>query len=571
MTYPATSISEVYISLDGSALNAETQRQLIEVEVDSGFNMPATAILRFHDEKLELTDGNKLKLGTVVEIKFNAQGESSPVSIFKGAVTNLEPEFTQSMATTLVVRCHDDIFKLHRGRFSGVYQNVKDSDVVNTVASAAGLTVSVAATTVVHENMFRPNLSDFEFIQSLARRNGYVFRLKDRQLVFKKPEGFESSTQTLKYGQGLLSFLPRFAVASQIDEVNVRGWDLKKKEAVVGKATSTDFAASETKLANGRDKAKSLWSGKTLNITQTPETQSAADELAKAVIKRTSGSDMTAEGTALGNPGIVPGIKVKIESVGDRLSGNYYVTRVRHRMDMADGYRTDFWCGDLGTGTMASLITDDARSLRSNGVAPMGLTRAIVTNVTDDDGFGRVKVKFPTIDDSLESFWAPVVSAGAGDDRGFMVLPEVNDEVLVGFGDGDIDQPFVLGGLWNGRDKLPESPVQNGQVEIRELKTRAGHILRFTDTSGSEKIELIDKTTKNSITIDSATNTITVEAAQDIVLKAMNIKLEGKTKVEISGSMVQAEGQTQIVLKGGMAELSASGITKVSGSMVNIN
>jgi uncharacterized protein involved in type VI secretion and phage assembly len=147
---------------------------------------------------------------------------------------------------------------------------------------------------------------------------------------------------------------------------------------------------------------------------------------------------------------------------------------------------------------------------------------------------------------------------------------------------GDINRPYVLGGLWNGQDVPPQAKsaaVVNGQVEIRELKTRVGHVLRFTDTSGSEKIELIDKSGNNLLEIDTAQNTVTIKAQKDIVLQAtgdilmkgVNIKLEGSAKVDIKAAQVQAQADSQIALKGAMAELSASGITKVSGSMVNIN
>ena len=152
--------------------------------------------------------------------------------------------------------------------------------------------------------------------------------------------------------------------------------------------------------------------------------------------------------------------------------------------------------------------------------------------------------------------------------------------MLVGFVNGDFDRPYVLGGLWNGSDAPPNATaVADGKVEIREWTSRVGHTVRLTDKSGEEKIEVIDKTGKNLLKIDTAKNTVSILAEQDIKLeakgnielKAANIKLEATAKVSVDGSQVQAEAKSQIALKGAMAELSASGITKISGSMVNIN
>jgi len=104
-----------------------------------------------------------------------------------------------------------------------------------------------------------------------------------------------------------------------------------------------------------------------------------------------------------------------------------------------------------------------------------GVAMAIVTNNKDPDGLGRVKVKLPWLDDGFESDWARVVTAMAGAGRGLYWLPEVNDEVLVAFEHGRLDSLYVLGGLWNGKDKPPENN-QDGKNNVRALKSRSGHV-----------------------------------------------------------------------------------------------
>src|SRR5262249_14595935 len=131
-------------------------------------------------------------------------------------------------------------------------------------------------------------------------------------------------------------------------------------------------------------------------------------------------------------------------------------------------------------GARPKLISDliqEANTSETPGNTWGGVVPAIVTNNNDPKGMGRVKVKFPWIDVDLESNWARVAAVGAGNNRGLFWLPEVNDEVLVAFEHGDFNQPYIVGNLWNGKDKTPEAisdAVKNGNVEVRTLKTREG-------------------------------------------------------------------------------------------------
>jgi uncharacterized protein involved in type VI secretion and phage assembly len=204
---------------------------------------------------------------------------------------------------------------------------------------------------------------------------------------------------------------------------------------------------------------------------------------------------------------------------------------------------------------------------------------------------GRVKVKFPWLDDAEESWWARPATPMAGASRGMLFLPEVNDEVLVAFEHGDITRPFILGALWNGQDAPPKTNnevVSSSKVNLRMLKTRAGHTISLDDTEGSEKITISDKTDNNKIEITSSDNGIAITADGDIKLTA-----KGKVAVDATGdATVDAQNATvtakqdatmtatgQLKLKGATVaiesdaqmDIKSSGVLVINGSLVKIN
>jgi uncharacterized protein involved in type VI secretion and phage assembly len=153
----------------------------------------------------------------------------------------------------------------------------------------------------------------------------------------------------------------------------------------------------------------------------------------------------------------------------------------------------------------------------------------------------------------------------AGAARGIFFLPEKEDEVLVAFEHGDPARPYVLGALWNGREQPPETNA-DGENNVRLIATRSGHVLRFDDTAGAERIELIDASGRSSLVIDTAAETITIASAKDVVIKAENgtITLQAQ-KVELAST-----GATKVSAGGGL-NLESSGNTVLKGSTVNIN
>lgn len=204
------------------------------------------------------------------------------------------------------------------------------------------------------------------------------------------------------------------------------------------------------------------------------------------------------------------------------------------------------------------LVERDREGMRGKRIE--GIVLGIVTNNQDPEQVGRVKVKFPWLMDSDESYWARVATLMAGKDRGTFFLPEVGDEVLVAFDHGDINHPYVIGALWNGVDTPPETNA-DGKNTIRTIKSRSGHAIRFDDndeqkqekleiktnaghtivlddSAGKEKIEIKDKTGNNKITIDSVQNAITIESAMQLKIKANMVEIEGTTSLTLKSNAV---------------------------------
>ena len=209
------------------------------------------------------------------------------------------------------------------------------------------------------------------------------------------------------------------------------------------------------------------------------------------------------------------------------------------------------------------LIDARINGRRSGGI--QGVVIGIVTNNEDPDGMGRVKVKFPWLSDADESNWARIATPMAGAERGIYFLPEVDDEVLVAFEHGDVRLPYVIGALWNGQDAPPEDNA-DGSNNIRVIKSRSGHVIRLNDEDGREKIEIIDKSEKNSIVIDTAENTIAITTDKDITFSAT----QGTIKLEAQNIEITSSAKTKIEAGSEMG-VEAAATMNIKGATVNIN
>jgi uncharacterized protein involved in type VI secretion and phage assembly len=186
-----------------------------------------------------------------------------------------------------------------------------------------------------------------------------------------------------------------------------------------------------------------------------------------------------------------------------------------------------------------------------------GIVIATVHSLDDPDKMGRVLLVFPHLNDEC-SDWARVLTFMAGKDRGAVFIPEVGDEVLVGFLMGDPRQPVVLGGLFSKVDTIPERTGSQTDNNQRLIKSRSGHKVILDDTSGGENITLIDKDGKRKVILSSSDRKIQVQSDEgdvevtastgNVKVKAMSISIEAQNDMTISaGTTLTIKGATVMI------------------------
>jgi uncharacterized protein involved in type VI secretion and phage assembly len=610
---PSKYISHFTVQIDGQNVSEGFYDDIVELTVDTSLHMPSMFSVKLHDNDFKWVDDPALEIGKTVKISVQTVATQGAVTLIQGEITALEPVFNASASTVMCIRGYDKSHRLHLGRKSRTFLKQKDSDFASTIAGECGLTPQVETTTTVHEYVIQYNQTNMEFLLSRADKIGYKVYVEDEKLCFVKNTSLPATSSiALQYAEDLISFEPRWTTSHQANQVTVKGWDVQKKQAIVQTISKNDGMKQGglTTAPGGIVSAKFHTSNEIL-VNQVIASADEAKDIAEGRINDFGLQFVQAEGECLGNPAVQAGKKIKIEGVGSRFSGFYLVTSSLHVYNPS-GYITHFSISGRYPETLSRLIGAD-HAPQSSKTEIQGVVTAVVTNLNDPNKLGRVKVKFPWLAEDVESDWARISSPMAGSSRGLMLIPEVNDEVLVAFEHGDVKRPYVVGSLWNGEDKPPfDDPsvfAPNNQVEKRILKTRAGHFIEFydkqgeesvtiktkgghqivmDDKSGSENVSITDKS-GSKLVMNSANKSVSLEVGGDFNVNSkgkINIKSVGNIEISASGGSALVKGTklslesmgvselkgSQVKVNGtGGAELSSSGIVQVQGSLVKIN
>lgn len=555
------------VKVDGSALAPGVAALLESAYVDDSLQLPDLFQLTFLDQARSVIEDGRFRIGSVVDISVFSGVDTGGERLVTGEVTALEAELDDS-GTTTIIRGYDTSHRLFRGRRTETYANATYSDVARKVAQRAGLDVGkVDSSSTVYDLVSQANATDWQFLTELAREIGYEVGCLDGKFQFCKPspssqgpsKGTLTSTDPLQLvaGANLISVRATVSSTGQVKQVEVRGWDpVQKKELVATAQAATVSATLDTKPA---DTASPFGDAEHIGVSTPFSTQSEVEAAAKAVAEQIASAYAEIEGVATGNSKLRAGTAVSLNRLKKPFDGKYVLTTTHHRFDPRNGYTVRFTAGGRQDRSLFGLTSPSA-STNGSGPSPFGgVVTGLVTDVNDPDDMGRVKVKFPWLSGSYNSDWARTVQVGAGDKRGAVMLPEVDDEVLVAFDRGDADHPIVVGSLYNGVD-LPELgdgliDGATGAVKRRGFVSKDGHKLVFLDDASKSgvllataknalRISLND--TKSSIRITSKGKVevegdeITVTAKKKLTLKASTgITIDGGPSVEVKGSVIK--------------------------------
>ena len=550
-------LAGVVITTDGRPLAADLYGRLALVRVEESVQLPDYFSIHFEDPHFELFDRDLFRLGTRVEIAF--RGEGDPVLVTSGEITAISVEPGKLGQHELVLAGLDLTHRMARAPKSRSFQSVTDGDVASRIAGEYGLEPDVDSTGEVHEYLLQVAESDYAFLRRRAARIGFDFWISERTFHFKKGPRASGSPPPLKWGRNLNRFAVRFASGERCDEVQVRGWDPLAKKEILGRATEGELGTDAAAGQEMHDAAQRAFGRVQRSAGYFPVSdQAQADALAQSLLLRASGSEVVLRGEAAGDPSLGAGALVTVESVGTRLAGKYRVTSVEHIYGAGQPYVTRFVCGGKEPAGLADLMgAGSGGGASSSGGAARswgGLVVGVVTNNADPETLGRVKVTFPTLSAEDESAWARVATIGGGPKRGLQWLPEVDDEVLVGFEHDDQTRPVVLGGLWNRKDTPPlPDAASNGKVVERGLVSRIDSRLLFTDDP-TPAVHLSLAGEKNLLHLESSESTLAGE--QKLVVKA--------TEVEVTATQ-------KLVLNGAQIEITSSGPMTLSGKPIKLN
>lgn len=562
------------IKVDG--VDVPLEAALIHLEVDLGLNLVGRATLRYLERSFDVMVLPKFALGTQVTIGTLADGADEK-NLFKGLVTGLSLEQDSESGTVLTVTVDDGAHKLGQHTQNTAYLNSTYSDVMTKMVSGTGLQADIDTTSPAHPYLLQTS-TNLAYLDWMVGRCGMVWWVDYGKLMVKKISAAPGSTVAdLSLTEDLVRLSTR-ASGLHTGKVTVTGWD-DAQQAAVANVADANASAESTLVAKFPGRVAPTGVGTKVSGAS-PLTAAEAKLVSETMLAESTSAAVTTRGTCYANGAIKPFTKVKVSHAGPA-SGTYLVTRVQH-VFTEGGFLTHFTAGPIRPEGLVDLL---AAPVESSGATISGLIVGVVTNINDNEGkIGRVKVKFPTIGSDIESEWARVVTLGGGPSRGVVFQPEVNDEVLVGFEQGDTRRPVVLGGLFSKKNALPtaDNVDPGGKVTYRRINSRTGHLIEMADGTSPDKKHILLKTSNGHlirlgedkleltvadkpITITNGQAKIEFTASGDINIEGMNINIKAKAGVKIEGVQFEAKASGTAKLESPVLDVKASGTATVDG------
>lgn len=566
---------EVTVKVGGQEVPRE--HQLLSMSVMKVVNRISSARLAYLDGSAATSDFPLSNAATFVpgqEVEILAGAGGGQATLFKGVIVRQSIKVRERGATQLIVECRHKAHKLTAGRKSAYYFDKTDSDILSSLLGAAGVDADVESTTVAHPQQVQYSCSDWDFLLARAEANGKLVFTHDDKVAIRAPAFSGSAVCTLQFGATLLELDAQIDARGQFSAVKSRTWD-PAQQSVVETDAADPGVSGPGNLSPGDLSAVSGLDSLELRHASLAEDEAQAWADAAWLKSRMSKVNGRAKCEGMGT--INPGDLVKLAGVGERYSGDVFITGVRHDFDLVQGWKTHVQFG--GTEAWAAQERD-VSAPRAGALLPAvsGLQVGKVVSNEDPQGEHRVRVRLPLVNMEEDGIWARIATLDAGQERGFFFRPEVDDEVIVGFLEDDPRRAVILGMLHSSAKAAPltgsndnhEKVIQsrsklrlyfNDEKKLVQLETPAGNKVTLSEDDKSVKIE-----DQNGNTLEMTDSGIKIQSAKALELKAgTELKLE-------SGTALNVKGGTELKLEGSAGvELTSSALTKIKGSIINLN
>ncbi|WP_395677984.1 phage baseplate assembly protein V [Inquilinus sp.] len=455
------------IALDGTPLPAASARCVATVLVRQVLSAPALTEVAFADPPAELIDS--CGIGTTLTLSVDTR------PLFDGEITVVEQQRDAAHGWVLRLRAYDRLHRLRKRQRVRGWADASVADLAREAAADLGLACEGAAGAPCRSRLIQHDQSDFDLLADLAQDSGFYLSLDDGVLRLLTLAG-EGEEIGLRLGRDLLSVRATASAEAMRRSARTDGWDPARAAAVVATA---GLARQDEEELRGIGLTAFEGLGERILVNRLAGDADEAKALAQADMDRAVAREVVIEGEAEGDPRIRPGRPLALEGLAGGMDGRCVVTCATHRFDDGGGYLTEF------------STEPPARPRPSRAPA---VTLGHVSAVDDPERLARVRAALPAYG-GIETDWMTVLAFGAGASKGAVVLPEVDDSILILFPEGDPARGIVLGGLFGDRElpgagsegrrsftfRSPSGQVftLDGEKALARIETSAGDVLEL--------------------------------------------------------------------------------------------
>ncbi len=578
------------ILIDGKVV--DQGYQVLSISISKEINRIPTAKIIIKDgdaaaETFTISEEEEFLPGKSIAIKVGRDSQNE--QLFKGVIVKHAIRVLKSGETRLTLDCRDEAVKMTLGRHNYYYEERTDSEIMEEVISRySGLSNDVEATTIKHLEMVQYHVTDWDFLLMRAESNGKLVTVDDGKISIKSPDTSSDPALAVLFGSTLIDFEAEMDARHQWKSVEAKSWDYGGQNMF--EHTTDSVPINEPGNVNGNSLADDMSPEKFKLRHSGQAIEEELQEWTKATMQRSRLSKIRGRAKFIGFSEIKPGKLIELQGLGARFTGNAYVSGVRHEVYEGSWYTQAQFGLDPDC---FSHINKDVMDIPAAGLLPAihGLQIGKVVQLENDpEGENRILVRLPIIDNSARGIWARIATLDAGiadsgvAGRGSFFLPEIEDEVIVGFINDDPRDAIVLGMLHSSAKPAPMT-AQDVNHE-KGFVTRSGMRLHFHDDT---KTITVDTPAGNKIVLDEDSTSITIEdqnqniavmdpegisvhSPGDINIEATgNINIKAGMNMTLEATQISAKASASMEVKGAKTTVAADGITEIKGAVVNIN